>query len=91
MGFLHLMFWGIATVFGLRFLKAGFSHAQGRSDAGLNTWAFIFVLVVLQMTTALRPIVGTSDKFMTNEKKFFLSHWGDSMDASSNKAPEQSR
>ena len=91
MGFLHLMFWGIATSFGLRFLKAGFSHAQARSNAGLNTWAFIFVLVVLQMTTALRPIVGTSDKFMTDEKKFFLSHWGDSMDASSNKPPYQSR
>ena len=91
MGSLHLIFWGIATIFGLRFLEAGFSHAKARSNAGLNTWLVIFVLVVLQMTTALRPIVGTSDKFMTNEKKFFLSHWGDSIKASSDKAPEQPR
>lgn len=91
MGSLHLIFWGIATIFGLRFLEAGFSHAKARSNAGLNTWLVIFVLVVLQMTTALRPIVGTSDKFMTDEKKFFLSHWGDSIKASSDKAPEQSR
>ena len=79
MGALHLIFWGIATLFGLRFLETGFSHSRARSNAGLNTWSVIFVLVVLQMTTALRPIVGTADTLMPTEKKFFLSHWGDSM------------
>ena len=77
MGALHLIFWGIATVFGLRFLNAGFSHTQARSNAGLNTWVVIFVLVVLQMTTALRPIVGTADTLLPEEKKFFVSHWVD--------------
>jgi len=75
MGTLHLIFWGIATVFGLRFLNADFSHTQARSNAGLNTWTAIFVLVVLQMTTALRPIVGTADTLLPEEKKFFASHW----------------
>jgi hypothetical protein len=75
MGALHLIFWGIATVFGLRLLNAGFSHTQPRSNAGLNTWTVIFVLVVLQMTTALRPIVGTADTLLPEEKKFFVSHW----------------
>jgi hypothetical protein len=79
MGTLHLVFWGIATVFGLRFLEAGFSHSKARSNAGLNTWVVIFVLVVLQMTTALRPIVGQADTFFPTEKKFFLSHWGESL------------
>ena len=79
MGALHLIFWGIATVFGLRFLNAGFSHTQARSNAGFNTWVVIFVLVVLQMTTALRPIVGTADTLLPEEKKFFVSHWGDCM------------
>ena len=77
MGALHLIFWGIATVFGLRFLNAGFSHTQARSNAGLNTWVLIFGLVVLQMTTALRPIVGTADTLLPEEKKFFVSHWVD--------------
>lgn len=86
MGALHLIFWGIATVFGLRFLEAGFSHSRARSNAGLNTWAVIFVLVVLQMTTALRPIVGTADTLMPEEKKFFLSHWGDSIKQSASKS-----
>ena len=73
MGSLHLIFWGIATIFGLRFLEAGFSHAKARSNAGLNTWLVIFVLVVLQMTTALRPIIGTADTLLPGlkEKKFF--------------------
>lgn len=77
MGTLHLIFWGIATVFGLRFLEAGFSHSKARSSAGLFTWIAIFMLVVLQMTTALRPFLGTSEKFLPTEKKFFVSHWGD--------------
>jgi hypothetical protein len=86
MGALHLIFWGIATLFGLRFLESGFSHSRARSNAGLNTWIVIFVLVVLQMTTALRPIVGTADTLMPTEKKFFLSHWGDSIKQSESKS-----
>jgi hypothetical protein len=77
MGVLHLVFWGIATIFGMRFLDSGFSQSQARSRAGLNTWAIIFILVVLQMTTALRPIVGTADTLLPRQKKFFLAHWAD--------------
>ena len=36
---------------------------------------FIFLLVMLQMMTALRPIIGTTDTFLPPEKKFFVSHW----------------
>jgi len=77
MGTLHLIFWGIATAFGLRFLEAGFSHSKASSNAGLFTWIIIFVLVALQMTTALRPILGKSDKFFPTGKQFFVSHWND--------------
>lgn len=77
MGALHLIFWFIATLFGLRFLKAGFAHSNARSQAGFNTWVIIFLLVALQMTTALRPILGTANTFLPTEKKFFLNHWGD--------------
>ena len=81
MGTLHLLFWLVSTFFGLRFLQAGFSHSQARSQAGLYTWIIIFVLVALQMTTALRPIVGTADTFLPTEKKFFVAHWGDCLKA----------
>jgi len=81
MGALHLVFWMISTFFGLRFLENGFSHSKARSTAGLNTWILIFVLVVLQMTTALRPLVGTAPTFLTTEKKFFVTHWSDCLKA----------
>jgi hypothetical protein len=77
MGALHLLFWFVATCFGLRFLQTGFSHSQARSPAGVSTWIILFVLVALQMTTALRPIVGQAESFFPIEKKFFLAHWTD--------------
>jgi hypothetical protein len=77
MGTLHLIFWFIAAIFGLRFLNTAFSHSQAKSSAGFNTWAVIFMLVVVQMTTALRPIVGHGDTFFPKEKRFFLSYWAE--------------
>jgi hypothetical protein len=74
MGALHLTFWIIATYFGLRFLCAGFAQLSGRSG-GLGVWITIFMLVMVQMTTALRPIVGTADTLLPSEKKFFVKHW----------------
>jgi hypothetical protein len=79
MGALHLAFWFIATIFGLRFLETGFSHSAAKSHAGFYTWVVIFLLVAVQMTTALRPIIGASETegFLPKEKKFFLVYWGD--------------
>ncbi|HXU79433.1 MAG TPA: hypothetical protein VN794_22825 [Methylomirabilota bacterium] len=85
MGALHLVFWFISTFFGLRFLENGFHHSRARSTAGLNTWILIFILVVVQMTTALRPLVGTAPTLLPTEKKFFLTHWGDSLKAAASR------
>jgi hypothetical protein len=84
MGTLHLIFWCIATAFGLRFFERGFGHTSARSLAGFRTWVIIFMLVILQMATALRPIVGAGEKttFLPTEKKFFLTHWGESLNSS---------
>lgn len=75
MGALHLLFWGVATFFAVRFLKHGFSYTEARSQAGVNVWIIIFMLVALQMTTALRPILGKSDSFFPQKKEFFIQHW----------------
>lgn len=82
MGTLHLLFWGVATIFGVPFLSDGFKHMQARSSGSLKTWVVIFVLVCLQMTTALRPILGKSEHLLppSNEKKFFVGHWMDCFD-----------
>ena len=79
MGALHLLFWLIGLFFGLR-LIAGMSRFRGETGRGhLKIWSLIFILVCLQMTTTLRPIVGRSNRFLPEEKKFFLSHWMESL------------
>ena len=51
--------------------------SRASSPVGLRTWVIIFVMVMLQMSAALRPLLGTSDDFRPKQKKFFLSHWSD--------------
>jgi hypothetical protein len=75
MGALHLMFWMIGIWFGLPLLFGGLEYAKSATLDHLRVWGFIFVLVCLQMTTTLRPIVGTADTLLPTEKKFFLVHW----------------
>ena len=79
MGALHLTFWCIATYFGVRFLSEGFAHLSGK-PAGLRVWVTIFLLVMIQMSTALRPIVGKAVTILPVEKKFFLKHWFEQFD-----------
>jgi hypothetical protein len=88
MGALHLIFWFVATMFGIKFLFNGMHHLRLRSEGGLRIWTIIFVLVMIQMTTALRPLIGTSTTFLPTEKKFFLSHWADSLRTSADSKPD---
>ena len=91
MGGLHLVFWFVATVFGWRFLRNGFAHLSAKSSGALYVWFFIFVLVCMQMTAALRPIVGTSDRFLPAEKQFFVAHWLNVLRAKADVQPDASR
>jgi hypothetical protein len=77
MGVLHLAFWSISAYFGLRFLSAGFCARKDCSGGGIKIWMIIFVLVMLQMTTAVRPLIGTAETFLPAQKQFFVSHWLD--------------
>lgn len=74
---LHLLFWAIGLYFGLRILRTGVQFLNAAQLRYLRVWIVIFVLVSLQMMTALRPLVGRSEEFLPTEKKFFLQHWAD--------------
>jgi hypothetical protein len=74
MGALHLIFWLIATCFGIRLLEHGFHH-QGIQGGMMRIWMVIFLLVAMQMTTALRPLVGTAPTLLPETKQFFIAHW----------------
>lgn len=79
MGTLHLLFWLVGLSFGLRLLGATGAHFGKPARRHLKIWNIIFILVCLQMTTALRPIISKSETFLPNEKKFFVAHWIDTL------------
>ena len=69
MGSLHLVFWLVAVTFGAGFLCRAFEQFGLRSVVALRIWLVVFVLVTLQMTAALRPLVGRGNTFFPLEKK----------------------
>jgi hypothetical protein len=74
-GWIHLIFWVISIGFGFRLLSLGFGLLGESYSQGLVFWAFVFLLVSFQMSTILRPLLGTSRIFLSDEKIFFLTHW----------------
>lgn len=83
MGFLVLAFWIIGLFFGFRLLLAAANTFGMTIGHYLMVWMGIFLLVTLQMSTTLRPLIGTADTLLPVKKKFFLQHWGDEMGATS--------
>lgn len=77
MGFLHLLFWIAALSFGLRLLRTAFEFVNGQRVRVLRLWALVFLAVVFQMSTCLRPLVGPHAPLNPAEKKFFVAHWFD--------------
>ena len=87
-GTLHLIFWTIGIWFGLRLFSHMTNLLRVQERAHLKVWMGIFLLVCLQMTTALRPIIGTSDHWLPKEKKFFLAHWVENLSSDARPASE---
>jgi hypothetical protein len=81
MGTLAVVFWLISLIFGLKLLIQAHHEASPNAGGGyVVLWLLIFVVVTLQMSTALRPIIGSSDSLLPKEKRFFLYHWGCEID-----------
>ena len=81
MGILYLLVWGIGLFFGLRLMRQSLEFLNKRSIGTLGLWTAIFSLVLLQMSTSLRPIIGKHEPLQFGEKKFFLMHWGETMNS----------
>ena len=85
MGALHLLLWAVGIHFGLRLIKAMSQFLSGTTRNQLRLWGFIFVVVSLQMTSTLRPLIVPGKTFFPTEKKFFLANWYESLSGSSEK------
>ncbi len=74
-GFIHIVIFLITLLVTYRLLWQALQTVSEQKNSFIALWMAIFILVSLQMCTSLRPIIGTSDYFLPTGKKFFLSHW----------------
>ena len=75
MGALHLAFLALSCAFGLGLVNRALSAMNRKAIPGLALWHLLFMLVLLQMTTTLRPLVGPFDGVLFHDRMFFLAHW----------------
>ena len=88
-GFLVLAAWLIAVGFGTGLLMKMLKHTQTTKTTPLRIWIGIFLLVTLQMSTTLRPLIGRADTHFTSEKRFFLEHWIGEMSPERTQVPKK--
>jgi len=74
-GFLSYTAWFSALLFGSKILHNLLREVQSKNRFPIRIWTLIFILVNLQMSTTLRPIIGRSSDLLASEKKSFLIHW----------------
>lgn len=75
MGALHLLLWLISALFALSRLGQGLQTLNGRAMGALPVWCMVFLLVCLQMTTSLRPLLGSFAGWEFAPRAFFLHAW----------------
>ncbi|MFZ4395876.1 MAG: hypothetical protein ACOYOU_09660 [Kiritimatiellia bacterium] len=75
MGGMHLVLWLIACLFALRRLEGWLTALNDRSMQALPVWCIIFMVVCLQMTTTLRPLMGDFAGWDLADRDFFLHAW----------------
>lgn len=74
-GALHLGFFLASATLGLALTRRALAALNDAPVRATGVWSVMFVLVMLQMATTLRPIVGAFDGFALHERAFFLAHW----------------
>lgn len=75
MGLLHVVAWLGCCWAGLSLLGRSLRRHQEGGGVLFAIWSVIFLLVLLQMTAFLRPLVAPADAAVTPGKVFFLTHW----------------
>lgn len=75
MGGLHLLLWAVSCAFALRSLGLGLQTLNGRPMRALPVWGAVFVLVCLQMTATLRPLLSPFSGWGFAPRTFFLETW----------------
>lgn len=80
---LTFLLWIISVCFAIRFIRRSRSHPAFQRGGGISMWFLIFIIVSLQMTTTMRPLLvkpAEGAGWWASEKKFFLAHFGSCFD-----------
>ena len=80
---LTFLLWLVAIGFTGRFTDKLRAAPLFQRQAGLKLWFVILLLVTLQMTTCMRPMLAKPGErgWWTSEKQFFLAHFVHALDA----------
>ena len=80
-----LVVWLAALPFAARFLRRANEVGLLKRQNGLRLWFAILIVVTLQMTTVMRPMLVApkeGERIIATGKMFFLRHFGESFDSS---------
>jgi len=70
--------WMISLVFVFRFFRLLKAGEQQPSAGGLRWWLAVYVIVSLQMTTTMRPLLRPPESgWRDTQKQFFLAHFAE--------------
>ena len=79
---LALLIWLIALCFGAKYVGKLRANPLFQRQGGIKLWFIILTIVTLQMATCMRPMLVKPEKgWWVSEKKFFLTHFGSTLDA----------
>jgi hypothetical protein len=75
MGILHLAVFVTAMTIALKKFGETMNNLNSKQILSINIWSVVLVIVMLQMTTTLRPLIGPFETFAAHEKKLFIQHF----------------
>lgn len=78
---IHMLVWLVSLLASARVFGVGLKRWQARRGALIGLWVTILIVTSLQMMTTLRPILGHSTRLVDPTRKFFLQHWGETIEA----------
>jgi hypothetical protein len=74
--FLTILIWFVSVLFAARFVGKLRANPLFERQGGIKLWFLILIVVTLQMTTCMRPMLGKPENgWWTGRKQFFLSHY----------------
>jgi hypothetical protein len=78
-GAVHMAFLLAGCWLGASLVHRSLAAMNPKPLGRIRMWSALFVLVILQMTTTLRPLVGPSDGAFLHPRLFFGAHWIESV------------